>query len=179
MKGVKPLVMLEQIYKQYSPFATRIMEIYRYLREDREEFRVSGKLESDSLAIDDLMELCTMDSFEEAITKVEHIQRLMLQLHEAGYLDRSMYESASIPTDAFRSYLVDVYGKMKAKKEEPIPQDLYEQAVQLAREMGQISVAMLQRRLRTGYAQAGRIIDLLEQSGIIGPARGAQPHKTL
>jgi len=48
--------------------------------------------------------------------------------------------------------------------------DLYEKALEVAREHTRISTSLLQRRLRVGYTRAARLIDLLEQNGIVGPA---------
>lgn len=171
--------MLDQIYEQYAPFASSITAIYRYLREERDEFRVSGRIETDCLSIDDLMEECSMDSFGEALSKIDHIQRLMKQLMEAGYLPEDVYSAAEGKASAFKDYVSDQHNRMKAKRKEPISQDVYEQAVLLAKEMGQISASMIQRRLRTGYALAVRIVDMLEEKGIVGPAIGAKPRKTL
>jgi hypothetical protein len=50
--------------------------------------------------------------------------------------------------------------------------DLLEQAEQVVRESGRASISLLQRRLRIGYSRAGRLIDQLEERGVIGPAGG-------
>ena len=54
---------------------------------------------------------------------------------------------------------------------------LLPQAIELAVELGQISTAMIQRRLKVGYSRAGRIIDQMEERGIIGPANGSKPRQ--
>jgi DNA segregation ATPase FtsK/SpoIIIE-like protein len=48
--------------------------------------------------------------------------------------------------------------------------DLLEQAEEVVREYERASISLLQRRLRIGYSRAARLIDLLEQRGIIGPS---------
>ena len=56
---------------------------------------------------------------------------------------------------------------------------LYEEAKQLAIDSHKLSASLLQRRLRVGYARAARLLDLLEERGIIGPADGAKPREVL
>jgi S-DNA-T family DNA segregation ATPase FtsK/SpoIIIE len=60
-----------------------------------------------------------------------------------------------------------------------INDDLYEDAKALVIQNGKASASLLQRRMRIGYARAARILDLLEDEGIIGPAEGAKPRDIL
>jgi S-DNA-T family DNA segregation ATPase FtsK/SpoIIIE len=46
-------------------------------------------------------------------------------------------------------------------------------------ETGQASVSMLQRRLKLGYARAARIVDEMEEKGIVGPFQGSKPREIL
>lgn len=55
--------------------------------------------------------------------------------------------------------------------------ELLPEAINLAVELGQISTAMIQRRLKVGYARAGRIIDQMEARGIISGANGSKPRE--
>ena len=50
-------------------------------------------------------------------------------------------------------------------------------AAELAVDAGQLSTTSLQRRLKLGYAKAARIVDELEERGIIGPSEGAKPRR--
>jgi S-DNA-T family DNA segregation ATPase FtsK/SpoIIIE len=50
--------------------------------------------------------------------------------------------------------------------------DLIEQAIKMVRESRRVSASFLQRRLRIGYPRAARLIDELEELGVIGPAQG-------
>ena len=52
-------------------------------------------------------------------------------------------------------------------------------AVDVILETGQASVSMLQRRLKLGYARAARIVDEMEEKGIVGPFQGAKPRAIL
>ncbi len=52
-------------------------------------------------------------------------------------------------------------------------------AVDVILETGQASVSMLQRRLKLGYARAARIVDEMEEKGIVGPFQGSKPREIL
>ena len=57
--------------------------------------------------------------------------------------------------------------------------DLYDEAKQLVIEAGKASTSYIQRKLRVGYARAARLMDILEDRGVIGPADGAKPREIL
>ena len=52
---------------------------------------------------------------------------------------------------------------------------IYPKAVKLVRRYDRVSASLLQRRLSIGYAAAARLIDLLEERGVVGPAIGSKP----
>lgn len=66
-------------------------------------------------------------------------------------------------------------GQMSCDEDEALIQD----CIEVIRDAKRASVALLQRRLRLGYARAARIMDELELRGIVGPARGAEPRDIL
>lgn len=63
----------------------------------------------------------------------------------------------------------------KESFDDPLYNEIYEFAV----ETGKISASLIQRRFRLGYNRAARIIDLLEERGIIGPQNGSKPREVL
>ena len=73
-------------------------------------------------------------------------------------------------------------GEKSGSDEAPEPgsdADLIEQAIEVVVLAGQASTSSLQRRLKLGYARAARIMDELEQMGVIGPSEGAKPRQVL
>ncbi|MGA2221068.1 MAG: DNA translocase FtsK [Verrucomicrobiia bacterium] len=58
-------------------------------------------------------------------------------------------------------------------------EELVEQAMEVIRQSNRASVSVLQRRLRIGYTRAARIMDVLEERGIVGPNKGAEPREIL
>ena len=77
-------------------------------------------------------------------------------------------------------------GKSKPGAAEPEPSkeelegdEMLPAAVDVILETGQASVSMLQRRLKLGYARAARIVDEMEEKGIVGPFQGSKPRAIL
>jgi S-DNA-T family DNA segregation ATPase FtsK/SpoIIIE len=83
----------------------------------------------------------------------------------------------SIPTSFYRAEEMiqrPLWEEMKAKEEEASRgDDLLEEAIEVIRKYNRASISLLQRRLRIGYSRAARLIDLLEDEGIVGPDQGA------
>ncbi len=83
------------------------------------------------------------------------------------------YEVNHLGEEALRSLhrpRVEDFGE-----EEGVDDELYEEAVRVVREAKKASASLLQRRLRIGYARAARLIDIMEERGIVGYAEGAKP----
>ena len=57
--------------------------------------------------------------------------------------------------------------------------ELFDEAVRFVVQNGQASTSMLQRRFRIGFSRAGRLVDMMERDGIIGPADGSKPREIL
>ncbi len=57
--------------------------------------------------------------------------------------------------------------------------ELYDTASKLIIEIGQASVSILQRRLRLGYTRAARLIDMMQEEGLVCPYRGSKPREIL
>ena len=58
-----------------------------------------------------------------------------------------------------------------------IDDSLYDKAVELIRESNKASATFLQRKLRIGYSRAARLLDIMEDQGIVGPSNGAKPRE--
>src|SRR5438552_279743 len=90
--------------------------------------------------------------------EIEQVIRHWRQQREAHY-------DLSIIEDKERARIRDDGG-------DEIDDDRYEEAVEIVQRAGQASVSMLQRKMTIGFARAGRLIDIMEQNGVIGPSQG-------
>jgi S-DNA-T family DNA segregation ATPase FtsK/SpoIIIE len=82
------------------------------------------------------------------------------------------------------NYIDDIISpRVAQQKVQGIPQsslgeaddeELYQQALQVVIETRKASASLLQRRMKLGYARAARMLDLMEQNGVIGPVNGAK-----
>jgi S-DNA-T family DNA segregation ATPase FtsK/SpoIIIE len=68
---------------------------------------------------------------------------------------------------------------VSANLEDDEDDTLYEDARAVVIEAGKASTSYIQRKLKVGYSRAARLIDLLEERGVIGPGDGAKPREIL
>ncbi|HMN19406.1 MAG TPA: DNA translocase FtsK 4TM domain-containing protein [Candidatus Moranbacteria bacterium] len=78
-------------------------------------------------------------------------------------------------TSSFGGELIDFGSAVESDHGDP----LYEEAKKVVMQAGKASTSLLQRRLRVGYSRAARLVDVLEEQGVIGPADGAKPREVL
>ena len=63
--------------------------------------------------------------------------------------------------------------------EDDLSDELYDQAIAIVSEMRQVSISMLQRKMRIGYNRSARMIERMEREGLVGAADGAKPRDVL
>ncbi len=91
------------------------------------------------------------------------------------------HNEASLPVDIAAPQNGDngLQASISLSDDEDIDDDLYEAAYAAVIEAGKASTSYLQRKLRVGYARAARLMDVLEERGVIGPQDGAKPREVL
>ena len=89
------------------------------------------------------------------------------------------YDASVISTEIGRKKLNGIPNSKLVGADGDAGDALYQQAYDLVKETRKASASLLQRRLKVGYARAARLIDILEDKGVVGPADGAKPRKIL
>ncbi|MFC1590593.1 DNA translocase FtsK [Candidatus Omnitrophota bacterium] len=79
----------------------------------------------------------------------------------------------------YMTEIVEEFKKKKPSYKKFDKDEVYEEAVRVVIESKQASVSMLQRRLGLGYTRAARLIDMMEEEGIVGPYQGSRPREIL
>jgi S-DNA-T family DNA segregation ATPase FtsK/SpoIIIE len=81
-------------------------------------------------------------------------------------------EPGQVPDNMVQKSLWEEYKQIEKAVAESKQDDMLAKAIEVVREQGRASVSLLQRRLRIGYARAARLIDEMEEQGIIGADEG-------
>jgi len=96
----------------------------------------------------------------DVLAVAEHWKRQGPPLYESAIVEKLEKKNAEIP---------------ELEEDE----ELIEQAIEVIRQTRRASTSSLQRRLRIGYTRAARLMDVLEERGIVGPAQGSDPREIL
>ena len=126
--------------------------------------RIQGAFVSDEER-DDIIRFISEHTDIEAV-KNDEIQQFMDKAAESKNTDSG---SGSSSADSGKSD-----GTIAGEYDEVLPQ-----AAEVVLEMKSCSVSMLQRRLKLGYSRAARVVDQLEELGIVGPYEGAKPRQVV
>ncbi|MFC1480543.1 DNA translocase FtsK, partial [Candidatus Omnitrophota bacterium] len=86
-----------------------------------------------------------------------------------------------IKSQAGSQYIEEAVEKQETKTfgVEQEKDELYREAIKIVIGTKQASVSMIQRKLRVGYTRAARMIDIMEEEGIVGPYNGSKPREIL
>ena len=101
--------------------------------------------------------------------EVDQIVRHVKSQGEPDYLDEAIFEDDPEPDDS----------PISEESLEGSDADLYEKAKQICFERKGASASYLQRRLSIGYNRAARLVEQMEDEGIVGPANGSKPREIL
>lgn len=105
-------------------------------------------------------------------SEIESVVNFVKKVQESGY-DQNVIEE-------IEKNAVAEHDKSDGDNSSDDDQDvMIPEAIKCVVEAGQASTSLLQRRLRLGYARAGRLIDQMEQMGIVGPHEGSKPRQVL
>lgn len=106
----------------------------------------------------------------------EEIERIVEYIKNSGGCEYDEKVAEEIERRAVADKSAD---NSENKGQEPGDDPMFDEAVKCISEVGQASTSLLQRRLHLGYARAGRLIDQMEQHGIVGPYEGSKPRQLL
>lgn len=109
------------------------------------------------------------------VAKPRRIQGVMIKEKEVKKV--TDFIKVQVPSVSYQKEVIEF--RPKEGFAEIPPDELYEEALKVVVEAQKASASLLQRRLRVGYARAARLLDLLEQKGIIGPQEGSKPREIL
>lgn len=104
-------------------------------------------------------------------SEIESIVTFVKKSQEPGY-------DAGIAEEIEKNAVAEK-GSSSSDAAESDQDPMMQEAIKCVVEAGQASTSLLQRRLRLGYARAGRLIDEMEQMGVVGPHEGSKPRQVL
>lgn len=113
------------------------------------------------------------------VLRTAHISEDEIDENVATVAKRHPVEEIDPQLVPVEKYWVDKPASIFSAMTDDADDDRYVEAVEAVREAGQASTSYLQRKLGIGYSRAARLIDMLEDRGVIGPGDGAAPRKVI
>jgi len=106
----------------------------------------------------------------------------LLRIHGAYVTEHEIARLTSYLRKLGKPTYDETVGKIETRSESNTVDDrdeIYDEAARFVVQSGQASTSMLQRRFRVGFSRAGRLIDMLERDGVVGPADGSKAREIL
>ena len=146
-------------------------------------FRVPSKIDSrviiDTVGAEKLLGLGDMLFMPPNFPRLIRLHCAYVSIPEVQRLVKYVKEQGSPEYDERILQILKRTGDLPAEEDAGEKDELFDKAVELVLATGQASASYLQRKLKLGYARASRIIDQMEQEGLIGPPEGAKPREIL
>jgi S-DNA-T family DNA segregation ATPase FtsK/SpoIIIE len=165
-----------------TPRADVITGVIKANIPSRIAFQVASKIDSrvilDENGADRLLGQGDMLYLPPGTSRLIRAQGVLVTDHEI----QRLVEFVSVQSPpAFDAAMQEKLQSSAALDEEVTDEDeeLVEKCIEIIRQEKRASTSLLQRRLRLGYTRAARIVDILEQRGILGPGEGAKPREIL
>ncbi len=145
----------------------------------RISFKVSSKVDSrtvlDSNGAEHLLGMGDMLLLKPGTSSLQRIHAPLVTVEEINRICEALREQAA---PMYLEHVLDP-GVTEGDGSEPAEEadELYDRAVAIVAESRKASTSMLQRRLKIGYNRAARIIEAMEEEGVVGPADGVKPRE--
>jgi len=146
-------------------------------------FRVPSKIDSrviiDTVGAEKLLGLGDMLFMPPNYPRLIRLHCAYVSIPEVQRLVKYVREQGQPEYDERILQILKRTGEFALEEDLGEKDELFDKAVEIVLATGQASASFLQRKLKLGYARASRIIDQMEQEGIIGPPDGAKPREIL
>jgi DNA segregation ATPase FtsK/SpoIIIE, S-DNA-T family len=148
----------------------------------RISFQVSSRIDSrtilDASGAESLLGSGDMLFLPPGTAKIQRIHGAFISEAELQRIT-DFWRAQKLVEDALRERVDFQNGNASEEISEEEADEKYDEAVELVLETRQASISMLQRRLRVGYNRAARMIEMMEQEGIVGASDGVKPREVL
>ena len=147
----------------------------------RISFQVTSKVDSrtilDTIGAEHLLGPGDMLFLPPGSSKLTRIHGAFVSGPEIKRIVEFLKKQGNPPTNP--AILLEVKKEKEAVRRDEEYDEKYDEAVAFVAETGQASISLIQRRFRIGYNRAARIIEKMEEEGVVGPSDGVKPREVL